>query len=68
MIERGKTFSMERPVPKSVIHHCIDRIENSPLIFIAALNGTAMGGGLNWHWAATFAWHKMATTNWDCPS
>ena len=45
MIERGKTFSMERPVPKSVIHHCIDRIENSPLIFIAALNGTAMGGG-----------------------
>jgi len=45
MIERGKTFSMERPVPKSVIHHCIERIENSPLIFIAALNGTAMGGG-----------------------
>ncbi len=45
MIERGKTFSMERPVPKSVIHHCFERIENSPLIFIAALNGTAMGGG-----------------------
>jgi enoyl-CoA hydratase len=45
MIERGKSFSVERPVPKSVIHHCIERIENSPLIFIAALNGTAMGGG-----------------------
>jgi enoyl-CoA hydratase/carnithine racemase len=45
MMERGKTFSMERPVPKSVIHHCIERIANSPLIFIAALNGTAMGGG-----------------------
>ena len=45
MLERGKSFSMERPVPKSVIHHCIERIENSPLIFIAALNGTAMGGG-----------------------
>jgi enoyl-CoA hydratase len=45
MLERGKSFSMARPVPKSVIHHCIERIENSPLIFIAALNGTAMGGG-----------------------
>jgi enoyl-CoA hydratase len=45
MIERGKAFSVERPVPKSVIHHCIERIENCPLIFIAALNGTAMGGG-----------------------
>jgi enoyl-CoA hydratase len=45
MIERGKSFSVARPVPKSVIHHCIERIENSPLIFIAALNGTAMGGG-----------------------
>jgi ABC-type uncharacterized transport system permease subunit len=45
MIERGTTFSIERPVPKSVIHQCLDRIDNSPLIFIAALNGTAMGGG-----------------------
>lgn len=45
MIERGKSFSIERPVPRSAIHLCIERIENSPLIFIAALNGTAMGGG-----------------------
>ena len=45
MIERGKSFSIERPVPKSVIHRCIERIESSPLIFIAALNGTALGGG-----------------------
>lgn len=45
MIERGKSFSIERPVPKSVIHKCIERIDNSPLIYIAALNGTAMGGG-----------------------
>lgn len=45
MIERGKFFSVERPVPKSVIHQCIERIDNSPLIFIAALNGSAMGGG-----------------------
>lgn len=45
MIERGKSFSIERPVPKSVIHKCIERIDNSQLIYIAALNGTAMGGG-----------------------
>ena len=45
MIERGKSFSIDRPVPRSAIHLCIERIENSPLIFIAALNGTAMGGG-----------------------
>lgn len=45
MIERGKSFSTERPVPKSVIHRCIERMENSPHVFIAALNGTAMGGG-----------------------
>ena len=45
MIERGKSFSIERQVPRSAIHLCIERIENSPLIFIAALNGTAMGGG-----------------------
>lgn len=45
MMERGKSFSIERPVPRSAIHLCIERIENSPLIFIAALNGTAMGGG-----------------------
>lgn len=45
MIERGKSFATERPVPRSAIHLCIERIENSPLIFIAAINGTAMGGG-----------------------
>jgi enoyl-CoA hydratase len=43
--ERGKTFTLERLVPAAGIHRCIERIERSPLIFIAALNGTAMGGG-----------------------
>lgn len=42
---RGKTFTLERPVPPAGIHRCIERIERSALVFIAAINGTAMGGG-----------------------
>ncbi len=45
MATRGKAFSIERPVPQGGVHRCIDRIEASSLIFIAALNGVAMGGG-----------------------
>ncbi len=45
MRARGKTFSLDRPVPQGGIHQCIERMDASPLIFIAALNGTAMGGG-----------------------
>ena len=45
LIARGKTFSTDRPVPQGGIHRCLDRIDASPLIFIAAINGVAMGGG-----------------------
>jgi enoyl-CoA hydratase len=45
MATRGKAFSIERPVPQGGVHRCIDRIEASSLIFIAAINGVAMGGG-----------------------
>lgn len=45
MHARGLTFSTDRPVPESPIHRCLERIAASPRIFIAALNGTAMGGG-----------------------
>lgn len=45
MQARGLAFSTDRPVPESPIHRCLRRIEASPCIFIAALNGTAMGGG-----------------------
>lgn len=45
MRARGKTFTLDRLVPAAGIHRCIERIERSPLVFIAALNGTAMGGG-----------------------
>jgi enoyl-CoA hydratase len=42
---RGLVFTPERPVPPSTIHRCFDRIERSRLIFLAAINGVAMGGG-----------------------
>jgi enoyl-CoA hydratase len=45
MLARGKSFSLERPVPQGGIHRCIERIDASPLVFIAAINGVAMGGG-----------------------
>jgi enoyl-CoA hydratase len=45
MATRGKAFSIDRPVPQGGVHRCIDRIEASSLIFIAAINGVAMGGG-----------------------
>ena len=45
MAARGKRFYLERSVPQGGVHRCIDRIEASDLIFIAAINGVAMGGG-----------------------
>jgi enoyl-CoA hydratase/carnithine racemase len=42
---KGKKFSLDRPVPNGGIHDCLERINKSPLIFIAAINGVAMGGG-----------------------
>lgn len=45
MAARGLRFATDRPVPESPIHTCLGRIEASPKIFIAALNGTTMGGG-----------------------
>lgn len=44
-LAKGKSFSMDRPVPNGGIHDCLERIDKSPLIFIAAINGVAMGGG-----------------------
>lgn len=41
----GKTFSLDRPVPAAGIHRFIERVGKSPLVFIAAINGVAMGGG-----------------------
>ncbi|WP_372675114.1 enoyl-CoA hydratase/isomerase family protein [Aquicoccus sp.] len=45
MAAREMEFSMDRPVREGPIHVALRRIEDSEKIFIAALNGTAMGGG-----------------------
>lgn len=45
MQERGLRFGIERLVPESRIHRCYRRIEASDRIFIAGINGAAMGGG-----------------------
>ncbi len=42
---RGLSFDTSRPVPESPIHVAQRRIEASPCVFIAAINGVAMGGG-----------------------
>ena len=42
---RGLSFDPARPVPESPIHVAQRRIEASPVVFIAAINGVAMGGG-----------------------
>jgi enoyl-CoA hydratase len=45
MAERGLEFSPDRPVPETEVHRCLRRMETIPVPFIAAVNGTAMGGG-----------------------
>jgi enoyl-CoA hydratase/carnithine racemase len=45
MRKRGLTFSTDRAVPEPPLHRSMRRIEQSPKIFIAAINGAAMGGG-----------------------
>jgi enoyl-CoA hydratase/carnithine racemase len=45
MAARGLRFALERPVPEAPLHRALARIEASNRIFIAAINGTCMGGG-----------------------
>lgn len=45
MADRDMQFSMDRPVREGPIHVALRTIEESDTIFIAALNGSAMGGG-----------------------
>ena len=45
MSDKGMTFDTARPVPESPYLACLRRMENMSKIFIAAINGTAMGGG-----------------------
>lgn len=45
MAQRGLRFGVDRLVPESRLHRCYRRIESNERIFIAAINGAAMGGG-----------------------
>ncbi len=45
MAARGLVFTTERSVPEAPIHIAMRLMESSDTIFIAALTGTAMGGG-----------------------
>lgn len=42
---RGMVFTPDRPVPEPALHRNMRRIETSAKPYIAAINGTAMGGG-----------------------
>jgi enoyl-CoA hydratase/carnithine racemase len=45
MAARGLRFALDRPVPEAPLHRVLVRIEASRSVFIAAINGTCMGGG-----------------------
>ena len=45
MRQRGLKFHVDRQVPRAPIHEAMAIMGSSRLIFIAALNGSAMGGG-----------------------
>lgn len=45
MRAKGATFSLDRPSPESIYHKILTRLEAAPKPVIAAINGTAMGGG-----------------------
>jgi enoyl-CoA hydratase len=45
MAARGLQFTLDRPVPEAPLHRALARIEASRCVFIAAINGSCMGGG-----------------------
>ncbi len=45
MAEKSMSFDVSRPVPEATLHRCFRRMEAMPKAFIAAINGSAMGGG-----------------------
>ena len=45
MSKQGAVFNAARPAPERPYHELLRRIETMPIAVIAAMNGTAMGGG-----------------------
>ena len=45
MAAKGMSFDVSRSVPEVPLHICLGRMEAMPKAFVAAINGTAMGGG-----------------------
>lgn len=45
MAAKAMRFDISRPVPEAPLHRCFRRMEAMPKAFVAAINGSAMGGG-----------------------
>lgn len=45
MRAKGAAFSPDRPAPEGAYHKILTRLERAPKPVVAAINGTAMGGG-----------------------
>jgi enoyl-CoA hydratase/carnithine racemase len=67
MAAREMTFSLDRPVPESGIHVCFRRMETMPVLFIAAINGSAMGGGFEMVLACDFRLVKQGDYDLGLP-
>ncbi|MEH6405290.1 MAG: enoyl-CoA hydratase/isomerase family protein [Sneathiella sp.] len=67
MAKRGLTFSADRPVPEAAIHACYRRIEEMSVVFIAAINGSAMGGGFEMVLACDFRLVKQGPYDLGLP-